>query len=84
MEGMWEKSEEWAKVAEEWGMNKKTCQERWADAIRMWEGVPNIPNEDWMGPRPPTPPPSPLTDIPDLVSEFGGSSSDSSLLFAMD
>jgi len=80
----WERSEEWAKVAEDWGMNKKTRQERWADAIRTWEGVPNIPNEDWMGPRPPTPPPSPLTNIPDLVSEFGDSSPDSSLLFIMD
>ena len=83
-QGMWEKSEEWARVAKEWGMDKKTRQERWADAIKTWEGVPSIPNEDWTGPRPPTPPPSPLTDIPDLVSEFGSSSSDSSLIFAMD
>jgi len=65
-------------------MNRKTRQERWADTIKTWEGVPNIPNEDWTGPRPPTPPPSPLTDIPDLVSEFGDSSPDSSLLFVMD
>jgi len=81
---MWEKSEEWARVAEEWGMNGKTHQERWADTIRTWEGVPSIQNEDWTGPRPPTPPPSPLTDIPDLISEFSSSSSDTSLLFVMD
>ena len=79
-----ERSEEWAKAAEDWGMDKKTHQERWADAIRTWEGVPSILNKDWTGPRPPTPPPSPLTDIPDLISELGSSSSDSSLLFVMD
>jgi len=84
MQGMWEKNEEWARVAEEWGMNGKTRQERWADAIRTWEEVPSIPNEDWTGPRPPTPLPSPLTEIPDLVSKFGSSLLDSSLLFVMD
>ena len=80
----WERSEEWAKVAEDWGMNRKTCQERWADAIRTWEGVPDIPNEEWTRPAPPTPPPSPLTDCPNLISKFGSLSSNSSLLFIMD
>jgi len=65
-------------------MNGKTHQERWADAIRTWEGVPNIPNEEWTRPALTTPPPSPLTDCPDLISEFGSSSSDSSLLFTTD
>jgi len=65
-------------------MDKKTHRERWADVIRTWEGVPDIPNEEWTGSTPPTPLPSPLTDIPDLVSEFGSSSTDSSLLFVMD
>jgi len=80
----WERSKEWAKAAEDWGMNGKTHQERWADVIRTWEGVPNIPNKEWTRPAPPTPLPSPLTNIPNLVSEFSSSSLDSSLLFVMD
>ena len=65
-------------------MNKKTCQERWANAIKTWEGVPNIPNEAWRTLMPSVPPPSPLTNHLDLVSKFSSSSSDSSLLFVMD
>jgi len=80
---MWERSEEWERVAEDWGMNKKTCQEWWIDVIKTWGGVPDIPNEEWTKLRntPSTPPPSPLTDYPDLISEFGSLSSNSSLLF---
>jgi len=80
----WERTEEWAKAMEEWGMNNKTHWERWANAIKTWEGVPDIPNEAWRTPTASAPPPSPLTDHLDLVSEFSSSSSDSSLLFIMD
>jgi len=77
----WERSEEWAKVAEDWGMNKKTHQERWTDVLKTWGGVPNILNEAWGTIIPSTPLPSPLTDCPNLISKFGSLSSNSSLLF---
>jgi len=56
----WERSEEWARAAESWGMNEKTCQEQWRDTIKTWAGVPVILNEEWMKPRDTSPSPSPF------------------------
>jgi len=86
----WKRSEEWARAAENWGMDKKTREEWWKDVIKTWEGVSVILNEEWMKPRdtspspspPSTPLPSPLSDCPGLISEFGSSLSSPSLLFA--
>ena len=61
-----------------------------------WSGVQVTPNKEWTRPRevidltspsplPSAPPPSPLSSLPSLISEFGDSSSDyaSSLLLEL-
>jgi len=92
----WERSEEWARTAENWSANpnKKMHEQQWRDTMKTWAGVSAIPNEEWMKPRevvdltspspspPSTPPPSPLSNCPNLISTFSSSSSNSSLLFA--
>ena len=50
---MWERSKEWATAAENWSANpnRKTHEEQWRDAMKMWAGVSAIPNEEWMKAR---------------------------------
>jgi len=81
------------KGSRELGDRQADMQEWWMDVVKTQAGVPVILNGEWIKPMegtdlsspspppPSTPPASPLSDCPDLVSAFGSSSSDSSLLF---